>query len=285
MSYKVGYKNPPKNTRFKPGQSGNPHGRRGKQQSAEIEPPKQSNEKAPASNARKSQGLGGQEITLQLGNPHGRRGQPQNPEAHTPKQSSEKNPVTDAGKSQEPDRQEVTLQQLCRQTMDGDAASSIALAKIVQRQLKEEEEEKARKDVLAPLANNPDRAALLKLWRELYKSTPPAHISRKLLTMAIAYKLQEKAYGGLKPSTRRYLRKVAAAADAGRPIPMPTPVLPPGSRLLREWHGTTYEVVVLEKGVEFNGKNYRSLTEVASLITGVHWSGPAFFGLRKKQGR
>ena len=239
MSYKVGYKKPPRNTRFKPGQSGNLHGRRGQSQNLKDDPPKREVEKAP---------------------------------------------ITDAGKPQALGSQEVTLQQLCEKTMEGDAASSVALARMVQRQLREEEEKKARKDVLAPLANNPDRAALLKLWRELYKSAPPAQMSRRLLTMAIAYKLQEQAYGGLKPSTRRYLRKVADAADAGRPIPLPTPVLPPGSRLLREWHGNTYEVTVLEKGVEFNGKNYRSLTEVASLITGVHWSGPAFFGLRKKSG-
>jgi hypothetical protein len=49
--------------------------------------------------------------------------------------------------------------------------------------------------------------------------------------------------------------------------------------LLREWHGTQHQVIVRESGIGFNGKQYKSLSEVAYRITGTKWSGPRFFGL------
>jgi hypothetical protein len=53
----------------------------------------------------------------------------------------------------------------------------------------------------------------------------------------------------------------------------------PGTRLIREWHGQTHLVDVLEKGMLYQGRTYRSLSEVARVITGARWSGPRFFGL------
>jgi hypothetical protein len=52
---------------------------------------------------------------------------------------------------------------------------------------------------------------------------------------------------------------------------------------MREWHGVTHEVRVLDRGVLYKRRRYRSLTEVAKLITGAHWNGPQFFGLRSKR--
>jgi hypothetical protein len=46
----------------------------------------------------------------------------------------------------------------------------------------------------------------------------------------------------------------------------------------------THQVTVLADGYIFRGKRYRSLSEVAGLITGAHWSGPTFFGLTKLAG-
>ena len=57
-------------------------------------------------------------------------------------------------------------------------------------------------------------------------------------------------------------------------------VLKPGTKLVREWHGRTHSVVVLENGFEYQGQRYRSLTRIAGLITGVHRSGLVFFGLK-----
>ena len=98
---------------------------------------------------------------------------------------------------------------------------------------------------------------------------------------ALAYRIQEKALGGLKPSTRRLLANVAAAASAHRPMRVaPQPTLKPGTVLLREWHGTQHQVIVREDGVVFQGKRYKSLSQVAHRITGTKWSGPLFFGLK-----
>ncbi len=124
-----------------------------------------------------------------------------------------------------------------------------------------------------------DRESLIVRWQELYGTTPPAKTSQQLLFQAIAYRLQEQAARGLKPATRRFLEQVMKGdnkqATAGISVK-------PGTRLLREWHGVTYEATVLDDGVLFQGKQYRSLSEVARAITGVRWSGPLFFGLKKK---
>jgi len=124
-------------------------------------------------------------------------------------------------------------------------------------------------------------ANLKQRWRALYGSEPPRRISRDLLIRALAYRIQEQALGGLKPSTRRLLAKVAADASAHRPIQVaPVPSLKSGTVLLREWHGTEHQVIVREDGIMFNGKQYKSLSQVAYRITGTKWSGPLFFGLR-----
>ena len=124
-------------------------------------------------------------------------------------------------------------------------------------------------------------ADLKERWRALYRTEPPRRISRDLLVRALAYRIQEKTLGGLKPSTRRLLAKVAADASAHRPIEVaPEPNLKPDTVLLREWRGTQHQVVVREDGVVFHGKRYKSLSQVAYRITGTKWSGPRFFGLK-----
>ena len=121
-------------------------------------------------------------------------------------------------------------------------------------------------------------------WRALYGTEPPSHISRDLLIRALAYRIQEQALGGLKPSTQRLLAKVAADASARRPIQVaPAPNLRPGTVLRREWHGTKHQVIIREDGVVFQGKQYKSLSQVACRITGSKWSGPAFFGLKESR--
>jgi hypothetical protein len=126
--------------------------------------------------------------------------------------------------------------------------------------------------------------ALRERWRALYRTEPPPRISRDLLIRALAYRIQERALGGLTPSTRRLLAKVAADASARRPIELaPQPMLKPGTVLLREWHGSQHQVIVCEDGVVFQGKPYKSLSEIAYRITGTKWSGPRFFGLKTKR--
>ena len=128
-------------------------------------------------------------------------------------------------------------------------------------------------------------SALKDRWRALYGSEPPRRISRDLLIRALAYRIQEQALGGLKPSTRRLLTKVATAASARRPIQVRAEcTLKQGTVLLREWHGTQHQVVVREGGIMFQSKPYKSLSRVAHRITGTKWSGPLFFGLKTVRG-
>lgn len=129
-------------------------------------------------------------------------------------------------------------------------------------------------------------AELKQQWQALYHSEPPHRISRELLIRAVAYRIQEQVYGGLKPSTRRLLLRLAGDARSGRPLkPEPAAGAQPGTVLMREWHGVTHEVRVLDRGVLYRRKRYRSLTEIAKQITGAHWNGPQFFGLRSSRKR
>jgi hypothetical protein len=101
------------------------------------------------------------------------------------------------------------------------------------------------------------------------------------LFRAVAYRLQEQAFGGLKPSTRRQLARVAEETAGGNSPKKPrSRKAGTGTILVREWQGNAHRVTVLDDGVAFNGKRYRSLSEVAREITGSRWSGPRFFGLR-----
>jgi len=118
-------------------------------------------------------------------------------------------------------------------------------------------------------------------WKAMYGKAPSKEIGRSFLTRAIAYRLQERAYGGLKPSTCRLLARVAEeSATVSSPKKPQIRKARSGTVLIREWQGNAHRVTMLDAGVSFNGKHYRSLSEVAREITGSRWSGPRFFGLR-----
>ena len=112
-------------------------------------------------------------------------------------------------------------------------------------------------------------------WQRRY-GPPPRHRSADLLRRVLAWRIQSDIHAGLDASIRRMLDKeqaeVRIAATAGM-------------RLAREWAGRSHEVVVIEKGVVYNGSTYGSLSEVARHITGQRWNGPRFFGLRQENVR
>src|ERR1700732_3974853 len=120
-------------------------------------------------------------------------------------------------------------------------------------------------------------------WRRLHRMPPPMRLSRDLLIRGIIYQLQERAYGGLSMGTARKLEQ-AAAGPPSRGAAKPTqPIsLKPGTRLVREWREVTHTVLIHVDGIEWRGQRYRSLSVVAREITGVRWSGPRFFGLRRQ---
>jgi hypothetical protein len=126
-----------------------------------------------------------------------------------------------------------------------------------------------------------DIGELRQQWRSLYKAEAPRHLSRELLVRAIAYRMQELAGGGLRPEPQRQLRRIAQQfKETGAATIRARPELKPGTRLMREWQGRSYEVLVLDDGFSWQGTHYRSLSAIARKITGTAWSGPLFFGLK-----
>lgn len=155
----------------------------------------------------------------------------------------------------------------------------------------------AKEDVEREIAalDSLDITALQNRWRELYKVPPPFKIRSGFLRRAIAYRLQELLYGGLKSSTKRELRRIAEqsrlnrsysggkrpkdGSEATAALLPRRKILSAGTRLLREWNGITEVVDVLVDGFGWRGKTFRTLSAVAVAITGTKWSGPKFFGL------
>jgi hypothetical protein len=127
------------------------------------------------------------------------------------------------------------------------------------------------------------RVELKAQWRDLFENEPPP-FNRRYLESRLAYRIQELAYGGLKPGTIRRLEKLGEELDGGdrkkrgiradrdRPIT--------GTRLLREWQGVEYVVTVTANGFEWQGRPYKSLSAIARAITGTRWNGWVFFGLK-----
>ena len=127
-------------------------------------------------------------------------------------------------------------------------------------------------------------AQLRAAWRETFRQPPP-DMSPELLARAIAWRLQERRHGGLPASVRREVARLAERLRRGGAVAAPHEVsLKPGTRLVRSWHGRTVNVLVTESGFEFDGRQYRSLSQISGEVTGTHWSGPRFFGLKAKKG-
>ncbi len=88
--------------------------------------------------------------------------------------------------------------------------------------------------------------ALRRHWRVIFGRTPPADLSKDLLGRMIAYRLQERAFGGLE--------------------------------------GQRHTVTVVSDGFDWQGATYPSLSAIARAITGTAWSGPRFFALARGNG-
>ena len=126
------------------------------------------------------------------------------------------------------------------------------------------------------------------LWRKIYRSEPPVGAKREFIARLLAYALQERAHGALPRSVGKQLASHVPQPAMGAPSPpssAPTIDLRPGARIVRTWRGKTHEVSVLDRGYAYRGDHYRSLTEIAKVITGTHWSGPRFFGLKRGRSR
>jgi hypothetical protein len=114
-----------------------------------------------------------------------------------------------------------------------------------------------------------NKDALIREWKKIFGYHAPGWIQEDLLRQAIGWQLQKVKFGGLTATERRQIR-------SGVPSPVNK-----GSRLIRVWQGETHQVIVLEDGYLYADKKWRSLSAIAKAITGTHWSGPVFFGLKK----
>jgi len=129
---------------------------------------------------------------------------------------------------------------------------------------------------LAHLINHIDglkRPECLNRWHEVFGQPPPKHLSPQFIKRVLIWEIQNRRLGKVSARTERSLRRIAsgkAAPAAARP----------GSHLVREWNGRTYQVEVSEGGYVMDGRSWRSLSALAKHITGAHWSGPRFFGVQ-----
>jgi hypothetical protein len=120
------------------------------------------------------------------------------------------------------------------------------------------------------------------MWRELFGGEPPLY-NRRFLESRLAYRVQELAYGGLKPETVKRLEALGDEIDGGNPVMRriragQKPIA--GTRLIREWQGVEHAVTVRDDGYAYRGAPYQSLSSIARAITGTRWNGWVFFGLK-----
>jgi len=127
-------------------------------------------------------------------------------------------------------------------------------------------------------------AQLKEQWRKLFGKEPPPW-NKAYIQSRLAYRIQELAYGGLKPEMRARLEALGEQLDGGnvvlRRIRADSRPLA-GTRLLREWQGGQHVVTVRQDDFEFEGRPYQSLSAIARHITGTRWNGWTFFGLRTR---
>lgn len=123
-------------------------------------------------------------------------------------------------------------------------------------------------------------AALRAAWRDAFRTAPP-DITPELMARAVASRLQERRHGGLPASVAREITRLTTRLrKTDDVVGLHDVRLKPGTRLVRSWHGRTINVLVTADGFEFDGRQYSSLTRISHEVTGTHWSGPRFFGLK-----
>lgn len=134
-------------------------------------------------------------------------------------------------------------------------------------------------------------AELWALYRQFFGDRA-APGNRFALIRQLAYWIQETALGGLSPATRDRIKELIQTYDpinkttvrnnagkrtAGRDTRLPMP----GSFIIKKYKEKRIEVKVLENGFEYQGVIYSNLSAVAKAITGAHWNGYIFLGIKR----
>jgi hypothetical protein len=128
------------------------------------------------------------------------------------------------------------------------------------------------------------KAALFKLWQQVFKTDPPDGLRKDLIVQFLAHRMQEEEFGGLTNRSHTRLRELSKALEGSSDKSVSNgKSVKPGTRLIRQWKEQIHVVNVEEGNYEYRGTRYQSLSEIARLITGTRWSGPLFFGLKDKR--
>ncbi len=140
------------------------------------------------------------------------------------------------------------------------------------------EEELAALSTMSP-------AQLRTKWQRVYREPPPP-FTPDLLARGIAYRLQEKVFGKLPASIRREIERLQRQYEKnGEIMTEICATTKPGTLLVRAWKQEQYQVMIMDDGYLYRERRYSSLSQIATEITGVRWSGPRFFGLRRGAGK
>ena len=128
------------------------------------------------------------------------------------------------------------------------------------------------------------KGELRQIWEKLFRASPPLKLRRDFMIPMLAHRLQQQAFGTLSAESRRCLKQLArtGASDISSSR-VSHKHLTPGTRLVREWGNRVHLVSVESSGYEYEGAQYKSLSQIARLITGTRWSGPLFFGIKVKK--
>ncbi|MDD3021218.1 MAG: DUF2924 domain-containing protein [Alphaproteobacteria bacterium] len=130
-------------------------------------------------------------------------------------------------------------------------------------------------------------AGLRQMWVEAWGVEPHLRIGRTMLEKSLVYKLREQRSGGVPDETGKRLRQLVKSYKRNPEcFDQYKPALKPGTRLVRNWNGNRYSVLVLKDGeYEYRNKIYTSLSQIASDITGTRWNGWVFFGFKSRGGK
>ena len=130
------------------------------------------------------------------------------------------------------------------------------------------------------------REELSEQWTKVTGDGLLKGMSSKLIVRILAYDLQARKFGKLKPAIQKKLEDISGAdhvtVSKKRSSNIRSCRLEPGTRLVREWNGVSHVVDVMDNGFEWKDKVFKSLSVIAREITGARWSGPRFFGLKRE---
>jgi hypothetical protein len=133
------------------------------------------------------------------------------------------------------------------------------------------------KDTRTLKPNN--REDVIREWVQQFGSRPPRNISTVFMRRALSFESQCAS----NPALKRLSKTLQRDFKSGLKTRSSGLGLSVGSHLVRQWNGRTYQVEVTDNGFVMDGKSYRSLSSIANKITGTNWSGPRFFGLKRRK--